>query len=82
MKTKYALFNTVWYDGVNSWIAKVILPVDTTIKSDCIKTMEDTYNSEVVKIDMLYGVTLDDIIAFSNDDNMTCIYDRFKNMFF
>lgn len=82
MRTKYALFNTVWYDGQDSWVAKFVLPADTTMKSDCIKTMDGWYDGEILKLDKLYEVTLDNIVAFKNNQETENLYDRFNEMFF
>ena len=83
---KYSMYNVVWYDGVDAYVSKFVLTEDE--KKAKIELLdwwcETGYDGEILKLDRLYGVTLENIIALRNSDNDKDIsaYDRFEEMYF
>ena len=75
------LYNVVMYDGVISWVKKFVLK-EKSAKKDITKYLNDT-DIEAVKLDKLYPITLDNVIAYktSNDASEVDIFDRFIMMY-
>ena len=83
----YSLFNVVWYDGCDAFVSKFILPTkDNEVtkdgERDVIRYLDG--NGELLKIDYLYNLSLENIIAMrrSEDKEHIAAYDRFANMYF
>lgn len=80
------LVNVVWYDGVEAYVTKFVLPVDESYqltketKSKVRKYLDG--NGEVLKFDTCYPVSLDNILAFKDDIDNSAIYNRFETMYF
>lgn len=72
------LYNVVIYDGVNSWVSKIVIR-KRTCKKDIEKYLEP-YGAKAVYLDELYEVSLEDIAAFKNTDKEV-IYEHFNNMY-
>ena len=92
---KWFLTNVVWYDGCYAYTSKFILKVDenwedVTEESEHALRKYLDGNGEVLKIDKLYPVDFDEIVAFGNLSNSTIeadkekysAYERFKEMWF
>lgn len=80
------LVNVVWYDGVEAYVTKFVLPVNEKYElekstKDKVKKYLDG-NGEVLKFDLCYFVTLENIIAYKDDIDKNCIYERFNEMYF
>lgn len=83
----FSLVNVVWYDGVDSFVSKFILEtvdnqVTTSARAKVINYLQG--NGELLKLDVLYKVSLDNIVAFKNCDNeeLQVAYVRFDTMYF
>lgn len=72
---KYSMYNVVWYDGVDSFVIKWILPTNEqqAIKElqQAIKELQHYWNSqgydvEILKLDKLYGVSFDNIVSMKH----------------
>lgn len=82
MGNKWALYNTVWYDGCDAWISKFILPSQKTEK-ELMKEIEKCgYDGNVLLIEKNYDLSLENIIAMSCEKEYSCVLDRFKDMYF
>jgi len=84
---KWWMCNVVWYDGCDAFVSKFILECELggiTEKSEGLLGQELNGNGELLKVDKLYPVDLDNIIALKNSDKDSdvVIYNRFKNMWF
>lgn len=83
---KYSMYNVVWYDGVEAYVTKFVLSENEKKAENELLDwwIEKGYCGEILKLDRLYGVTLENIIALRNEDNDTnnCAYERFKEMYF
>ena len=79
---RFQMCNVVWYDGANAYVSKFVLPSDEKVaRNETVKYLSG--NGEVLKIDYLYPVDLDNIVALKNGDpEQMTTYERFKTMFF
>ena len=78
---KYSIYNVVWYDGLNSYVSKFVLPVDENkAKKDLLDWWD--CDGEILKLDRLYGVSLEDIIALRNGNEDLNTFERFEQMYF
>lgn len=79
---KYSMYNVVWYDGLNSYVSKFILAWDENkAKKDLLEWWDG--DGEILKLDRLYGVSLENVIALTNgniEDINT--FERFEQMYF
>lgn len=79
----WALFNVVWYDGVEAYVTKFVCRVDEnlTITSDSKRRVKEYIdgNGEVLKYDLLYEMIWDNIIAYKDQQDAS-IYSRFVEM--
>ena len=81
----WMLTNVVWYDGVDAYVTKFVLKVDsnysiTTESKKLVKEYLDG-NGEILKFDTCYAVTWENIEAYKDmtvDNN--AIYQRFIDM--
>ena len=81
------LTNVVWYDGIDAFVSKFILQCDeegVTQESEGLVGQYLNGNGELLKIDRLYPVDLDNIVAFKDADEaeLKTAYDRFKQFYF
>ena len=95
---QWIMTNVVWYDGVNAFVTKFIVQAETNkekIGTDqywsATKESERKIreyldgNGEVLKIDPLYGVDFDNIVALGQYDEEKAereAFERFKRMYF
>ncbi len=90
---KFWMCNVVWYDGSAAFVSKFILQSeDDEITEDSKRKVRQYLNGngEVLKIDPLFTVDFDNIVALKTFENSTseyeleqfAAYDRFKNMWF
>ena len=91
MKNTWLMVNAVFYDGQNAYVSKFIVKGDDydpfiTINPDSEARIEEylSGNGELLKIDILYSVDFDNIIALKDADEpeLQCAYQRFKEMYF
>ena len=82
MGNKWALYNTVWFDGCDAWVSKFILPSQKTEKELINEIEKCGYDGSVLLIEKCYDLTLENIIAMSEEETYKCVIDRFSNMFF
>ena len=102
MKNTWWMTNVVYYDGSDAYVSKFVLKTTTELNEDgveCPKVTEESEgllgqylngNGEILKVDLLYPVDLDNIIALKDWDDapqetineMKAAYDRFKEMWF
>ena len=71
------LYNVVMYDGVISWVKKFVLK-EKSARKDIIKYLNGT-DIEAVKLDKLFPITLENVIAYklSDDASEVDIFNRF-----
>lgn len=89
--------NVVWYDGQDAYVSKFVLKADEindvvgiTEESDRKVRSYISGNGEVLKVDLLYPVDFDNIVALKSYENshleseieLYAAYDRFKHMWF
>jgi hypothetical protein len=80
---KYWLYNLVIYDGVDAFVSKFILPYGMTLDKAISIFVKMGYDGELLKIDALYPLTFDNIIALKDGNGIEkCIFERFDDMFF
>ena len=82
-----SLVNVVWYDGVDSFVSKFVLETVNNQVTTSSRVKVENYlkgNGELLKLDVLYKVSLDNIVAFkgSDDDELQVAYQRFDTMYF
>ena len=99
MNKIWYMMNAVYYDGCNAYVSKFIGQVETnkdtvkTLDSTLFEVTEETRkkiigylngNGEILKIDPLYPVTFENIVALQNHPNAEeqAAYERFKEMWF
>lgn len=91
----WVMTNVVCYDGRRAYVNKFIIQAeaklingDSTFQptTESEERLEHTItgNGDILKIDILYGVSFDDIVALKDSDNSELInaYERFKYMWF
>lgn len=79
------MYNVVWYDGVEAYVTKFVLPENE--KKANIELLDwwtkKGFDGDILKLDRLYGVTLENIIALRNGDkDIKRAYERFEEMYF
>lgn len=90
---KWWMCNVVWYDGSDAYVSKFILKATeegVTEESEGLVGQYLNGNGELLKIDPLYYVNFDNIIALktyedSNSEHERSLYnayERFKEMWF
>lgn len=87
MAKKFYLVNVVFYDGFEAYVSKFILRGSNYELSEESKKLTEEYlsgNGEILKYDVLYEVTLENILAFNEygDNEQQCAYDRWSKMYF
>lgn len=88
----WAMCNVVWYDGKDAFVSKHILRVqigvfEITEESRQLLEEEISGNGEILKVDILYPVDFDDILALAGDVEPERVeehraLERFKDMWF
>ena len=83
----FSLANVVWYDGVDSFVSKFILETVNNQVTTSARVKVENYlngNGELLKLDVLYKLSLDNIVALkdSDDEEMQVAYERFDIMYF
>lgn len=80
---KYWMYNVVIYDGVDAFVSKFILPDEMTLDTACRTFGKMGYDGEILKLDKLYPVTFNNIIALKDgNSNEQITFERFNEMFF
>ena len=84
---KWWMCNVVWYDGVDAYVSKFVLRCDengVTQESEGLVGQYLNGNGEVLKIDRLYPVTLENIVALkdSKEEQQQWAYNRFNEFYF
>lgn len=87
MTEKFYLTNVVFYDGVEAYVAKFILRGSNYEISEKSMEMLENYlsgNGEILKVDVLFDVSLENILAFNEhgDKEQKSAYDRWAKMYF
>lgn len=85
------LYNVVIYDGVDSKVLKVVLKTEFCEEGgyefkdiEYLKSFVHAYfeEAEVCKVDQLYELSLDNILAFREVPKFAEVYDYFITMYF
>ena len=82
---KYSMYNVVWYDGVDAYATKFVLPEnEKEAKKDIgIWWEKGGWSGEILKLDKLYGMALENIIALRNEnDEQINTFNYFEEMYF
>lgn len=83
---KWWMVNVVWYDGVEAYVSKFVLKIEGEDKTEAEKMVKTHLadSGEVLKLDVLYPVTLENIMALKDSDNVfdNVTFDRFKEFYF
>lgn len=80
---KWYLYNFVFYDGVGAFVSKFIVPENTSLENARELISKMGYDSELLKIDKLYSLTFDNIVAMRDGNNSErCVFERFHDMYF
>lgn len=82
MGNKWALYQTVWYDGCDAWVSKFILPSQKTEKELRKEIEKCGYDGNVLLIEKNYDLSLENIIAMSEEETYKCVLERFNDMYF
>lgn len=79
---KYSMYNVVWYDGVEAYVSKFVLPEnEKEAKNDLLDWWDN--DGEILKLDKLYSVSLGNIIDLRTGDNENITtFERFEEMYF
>lgn len=86
--SKWYMCNVVWYDGSDAYVSKFVLKVTEECVTEESEGLVGQYlngNGEVLKIDPLYSVDFDNIVAlkdYKEQPELQTAYERFKNMWF
>lgn len=80
---KHFMVNVVCYDGIDSWVSKIIFKGDNE-KQWRIDFELMGFDCEPLKFDRLYDLSFDNIMAIINSEehDHKLIADRFKAMYF
>lgn len=80
---KWYLYNFVFYDGVDAFVSKFIVPENTSLENARELISKMGYDGELLKIDRLYPLTFDNIVAMRDGNNSErCTFERFHDMYF
>ena len=80
---KWLMCNFVIYDYDRAYVTKFIVPEEISLENASNLLITHNYSGELLKIDKLYPVTLENIIALKDgNDTEKCIFERFSDMFF
>ena len=83
---KYSMYNVVWYDGVDAYVTMFILKSNIGAAKLALKEFweKNGYDTgQILKIDKLYDVTLEKILALKDGNNVQVnVFERFKEMYF
>lgn len=82
---KYSIYNVVWYDGVDAFVTKWILPTEEQRANKDLSHFGDKqgYDGEILKLDKLYEVSFDNIVSMKQySDLRKDTFTRFEEMYF
>lgn len=82
---KYSMYNVVWYDGDDAYVSKFILKSNEEQAKNDLFTFWSVngYDGQILKLDNLYGVNLENIVALRNGDNEEIrTFGYFEEMYF
>ena len=80
---KWYLYNFVFYDGVDAFVSKFIVPENTSLENARELISKMGYDAELLKVDKLYSLTFDNIVAMRDGNNSErCAFERFHDMYF
>ena len=73
----------LFFDYDTAYVVKFIVPEEISLENASNLLITHNYNGELLKIDKLYPVTLENIIALKDgNDEEKNIFERFNDMFF
>lgn len=84
----WSLVNVVWYDGSDAYVSKFILRTEgyekLTEESEGLLGQYLSGNGEILKTDILYNLTFENIMAMENEEDVEKVtaFNRFKEMYF
>lgn len=91
-RNEWMMVNVVWYDGSDAFVSKFIIQTEregevTKITKMSTDKIEEylSGNGELLKIDPLYNVGFDNILAlkdYKDQPELQAAYERFKDMWF
>lgn len=82
---KYSMYNVVWYDGVDAYVSKFVLKTNEERAEQDISSFWSTHGFDgvILKIDLLYALSFEDIIALKNGVNENQnTFKHFTEMYF
>lgn len=82
---KMQMYNVVWYDGVDAYVSKYVLPQDEKSARNDLQRYWNTLGceGEILKLHCLYGVSFENIIALRNgNEEQVRTFTRFEEMYF
>lgn len=80
---KWSMNNVVFYDGCDAFVSKFILPKNLSYSEKVVEILKNYSNGEILKIDELYDVNFDNIVALVNSTEENAnIANKFIKMFF
>lgn len=82
---KFWLCNVVVYDGCDSFVVKQIVQAENgIITKDSKDRLIMLYkgNADVLKFDLLYPLSLENVIAMKNDEQYKNVYIDFEALYF
>ena len=97
MDNLWYMVNVVWYDGVDAYVSKFVVQAEMItekigepgfpqITNDSRRRISKYLdgNGEILKVDPLYPVELENIMALKGSDNseLQAAFDRFKAFWF
>ena len=78
---KWNLVNVVVYDGVDAYVSKFVFRGEDE-KQWRKDFYSMNYDEVALKFDCLYPVSLENILAFKEDNKTYHIYEKFESMYF
>lgn len=84
----WSLVNVVWYDGTDAYVSKFILRTEghkkLTEESEGLLGQYLSGNGEILKTDILYNLTFENIMAMENEEDVEKVtaFNMFKEMYF
>lgn len=80
---RWYLYNFVFYDGVDAFVSKFIAPENLELDSARKLISKMGYDGELLKVDSLYPLSFDNIVAMREGNNSErCAFERFNDMYF
>lgn len=83
----FSLVNVVWYDGSDAYVSKFVLPTENhEVTKDGVARVSKylSGNGELLKLDVLYPITFENLVAFKDSDNdeLKACFERYASMYF